>query len=112
MIIDLERVRKGDALLRKAHRLYRDKGSTPRPVPLEEVETMAIKQVYTVAEAAELLGMNEQTIRRWCREGKIETANIGGHYRISRPALAAFWRSQGGGRLFDDTTTDIEEEEE
>ena len=61
---------------------------------------MTNKQVYTVDEAAELLGMNDQTVRRWCRDGELEAAKMGRSYRISKPALEAFWRSRGGGKLF------------
>lgn len=63
---------------------------------------MTEKHVYTVDEAAELLGMNDQTVRRWCRDGEIEAAKMGRHYRISKPALETFWRERGGGELFAD----------
>ena len=61
---------------------------------------MTDKQVYTVDEAAELWGMNDQTVRRWCRDGELQAAKMGRHYRISRQSLADFWRERGGGELF------------
>ena len=67
---------------------------------------MTDKQVYTVDEAAELLGMNAQTVRRWCRDGELKAARMGRHYRISRRALAEFWMARGGGRLFDNGAGD------
>ena len=63
---------------------------------------MTDKQVYTVNEAADLLGMNDQTVRRWCRDGELQAAKMGRNYRISRRALADFWKDRGGGELFDD----------
>lgn len=60
------------------------------------------KQAYTVADVAELLDVTTDSVRRWCRTGEIEAAKIGSAgYRISRPALEAFWRARGGGELFD-----------
>ena len=59
-------------------------------------------QVYTVNEAADLLEMNDQTVRRWCRDGELQAAKMGRNYRISRRALADFWKDRGGGELFDD----------
>ena len=69
---------------------------------------MTDKQVYTVDEAAELLGMKAQTVRRWCRDGELEAARMGRVYRISRHALAEFWRERGGGALFADADADDE----
>lgn len=100
--IKLEGVRRAKAHLRRAKQLHDDQGRKPRPVPLMELDPMTDKQVYTVNEAAELLSLNVQTVRRWCRDGELQAAKIGRHYRISRPALEDFWRARGGGELFAD----------
>lgn len=71
---------------------------------LEEKAIMADELThitYTVADVADLLHVNTDTVRRWCRDGEIQAAKIGSAgYRVSRPALEAFWRERGGGRLF------------
>ena len=40
------------------------------------------KQQYTIGEAARALGVSIDTIRRWDREGKIETARDSGNRRV------------------------------
>ena len=39
---------------------------------------MIREQVYTITEAARLLGVNRATIRRWVKAGKLDAENIGG----------------------------------
>ena len=56
--------------------------------------------VFTVTEVAEGLDVTTETVRRWIRAGDLEAAKVSKGYRISRPALADFWRSKGGGELF------------
>jgi len=97
--IDLEGVRRGDAHLSEAKRLHRNQGRTPRPVPLDEIADMA-KQTYTTDEVANLLDVDVQTVRRWCREGDMQAADVGRNYRVSRAELSEFWRQIGGGQLF------------
>lgn len=104
--VDLEGVRRGDALLEEAKRLNEEKGLRPRAVPLEEL-AMKDKQTFTVADVAELFDVDPQTVRRWCREGELQAAKLG-NYRVSRPALEAFWRKRGGGKLFEEPTTEEE----
>lgn len=100
--IDLEGVRRGDAHLDEAKRLYRKQGRTPRPVPLDEIADMA-KQTYTTNEVADLLDVDVQTVRRWCREGDLPAADVGRNYRVSRHELEKFWKERGGGDLFNDS---------
>lgn len=103
--VDLEGVRRGDALLAEAKRLHHDQGRTPRPVPLEEISGMPPdegKHTYSTEEVAKLLGVDVQTVRRWCREGTLKAAKLGRHYRISRLELSRFWMDRGGGELFSD----------
>ena len=47
-------------------------------------------QFYTVKEIAEMLKMNEQTIFRFIREGKLEATKVGGRYRITQEQLDRF----------------------
>lgn len=52
-----------------------------RPIHLEESE-----EVLTSTEAAEIIGVSDQTIRRWCEKGKYPDAfqTEGGHWRIPK----------------------------
>ena len=40
------------------------------------------KQIYSIGEASRVLGVSVDTIRRWDREGKIETTRDGGNRRV------------------------------
>jgi excisionase family DNA binding protein len=42
---------------------------------------------YNAKEAARLLGVNVQTMRRYLREGKIRSIRLGRDWRISQAAL-------------------------
>jgi excisionase family DNA binding protein len=42
---------------------------------------------YAAKEAAALLGVNVQTMRRYLREGKIRSIRLGRDWRISKAAL-------------------------
>lgn len=64
-------------------------------VKLEKTAT-----VYTVPEAAKLLGMHVQTMRKAIRDGKIKAATVGRVKKISRAELERYWKAQGGGELF------------
>lgn len=47
---------------------------------------------YTIKDISLLLGLNQETIRRWIREGKLNGENIGGRagYRISKVEFDKF----------------------
>jgi len=100
-MIDLDGVRRGDKHLAEAKRLHDEQGQKHRPVPAQEIAEMA-EQTFTTEEVADLLDVDIQTVRRWCREGELTAAKMGRNYRISRPDLEAFYRSRGGGELFDE----------
>ncbi len=54
--------------------------------------------VYTTGEAGNLLGVQAQTVRKWCEQGKIEaytTSQPLGHWRITRTALVRYARQNG-----------------
>lgn len=68
-------------LLGKVRRLE-SKAWEVRDAHLEEATT----DYYTTSEAAEIGGVSDQTIRRWCEKGKFPEAyqTVGGHWRISQ----------------------------
>ncbi len=45
---------------------------------------------YTVEQAAEILNISAQTLRRWIRAGRIETYKFGRGHRIPVEALERF----------------------
>ena len=55
----------------------------------------------TIVEAAQLVGMHPESIRRAIRTGELEAARLGHRtYRIEKTALDAWWQSKGGRTLF------------
>ena len=103
--IDLERVRAGDARLDRARQLHEAEGREPRPVPLDEI-AMQDQHTYSLKEAAAIVGMSTQTLRRAIVAGELKAfgggERGGSSYRISRVELANWWRDRGGGELFED----------
>jgi excisionase family DNA binding protein len=53
---------------------------------------------YTVAEFAELLGKNPNTVYDWIRKGSVPSERIGGTYFIPRWALAPLLSPTGDSR--------------
>lgn len=50
---------------------------------LEQVE----RKIYTLAEIARMFSCNKDTVKRWIKEGRIESLKIGREYRVTLPAL-------------------------
>jgi excisionase family DNA binding protein len=50
----------------------------------------ANKEILSVEEVAEYLGVGPVTIYRWCREGRLPCLKIGKHWRVRRAALEDF----------------------
>jgi excisionase family DNA binding protein len=48
------------------------------------------QELYTVAEAANILKLHVKTLRRKIRDGELESTRVGKQYRISRQQLEAF----------------------
>jgi molybdopterin-binding protein len=57
------------------------------------------KQFYSASEAAKRLGISLDTLRRWDRAGKIETARDSGNRRIVAAAEIHRLRGEGDGHL-------------
>lgn len=47
-----------------------------------------------IREAADFLGMNEEVLRRWAREGRVPAGKLGREWRFSRRLLIAFIEQQ------------------
>jgi excisionase family DNA binding protein len=47
-------------------------------------------QLLAAADVAELIGVKETTVYRWCKEGKLPCLKIGKHWRIRRGVLEDF----------------------
>ncbi|MEX2132355.1 MAG: helix-turn-helix domain-containing protein, partial [Pseudohongiellaceae bacterium] len=48
------------------------------------------KDLYTVQEVADLLGLHVKTVRNYVRDGRLPGTRIGKQYRIGRADLEAF----------------------
>src|ERR687894_252205 len=49
-------------------------------------------ELLAATDVAELIGIKETTIYRWCKEGKLPCLKVGKHWRIRREALEDFLR--------------------
>jgi excisionase family DNA binding protein len=49
-------------------------------------------ELLAAADVAELIGIKETTVYRWCKEGKLPCLKVGKHWRIRREALEDFLR--------------------
>jgi excisionase family DNA binding protein len=56
--------------------------------PLEKKELLGAENV------AELMGVKETTVWRWCREGTLPCLKVGKHWRVRREALEDFLKQQ------------------
>ncbi len=50
------------------------------------------KELLAATDVAELIGIKETTVYRWCKEGKLPCLKVGKHWRIRREALEDFLR--------------------
>jgi excisionase family DNA binding protein len=50
------------------------------------------KELLGADDVAELIGVKETTVYRWCKEGKLPCLKVGKHWRIRREALEDFLR--------------------
>ena len=49
-------------------------------------------ELLAAADVAELIGIKETTVYRWCKEGKLPCLKVGKHWRIRRQVLEDFLR--------------------
>jgi hypothetical protein len=107
-IINIEGVRRGNAHLRRAVELGKQRGNRPaRAVPISDIiadgaTTMTVDELATTTRLAPI------TIRRDIKSGRLKAANGGGKsaYRISLADAESWWRARGGGELFGDGKDD------
>ncbi|TVQ96269.1 MAG: DNA-binding protein [Deltaproteobacteria bacterium] len=60
-----------------------------------------MQQAYSIREAAALLNLHPETLRRAVRRGELTVARIGGRIlRVSAIELERWWQTNGGGELF------------
>ena len=52
--------------------------------------TVREKELLAAVDVAELIGVKETTVYRWCKEGKLPCLKIGKHWRIRRGVLEDF----------------------
>ena len=50
------------------------------------------KELLAAADVAELIGVKETTVYRWCKQGKLPCLKVGKHWRIRRRVLEDFLR--------------------
>src|SRR5215204_6055507 len=50
-------------------------------------------ELLAATDVAELVGVKETTVYRWCKEGKLPCLKVGKHWRIRREALEDFLKS-------------------
>src|ERR687897_3419176 len=60
----------------------------------ESNNTARETELLAAAEVAELIGIKETTVYRWCSEGKLPCLKIGKHWRIRREALENFLKER------------------
>ena len=56
----------------------------PRPIPMSQ------RLAYTIAEAAQLIGVDGSTLWSYVRTGELQPFRLGGNLRITGEALRAF----------------------
>src|ERR687898_242644 len=58
-------------------------------------DTAREKELLAAADVAELIGVEESTVYRWCGEGKLPCLKIGKNWRIRRGVLEDFLKESG-----------------
>ena len=59
-------------------------------------QTGPMSTTYRIAEAAELLGVSDDTVRRWIDQGRLEAISDGGRSAVDGAALATLAESLAG----------------
>src|SRR5829696_10274879 len=55
---------------------------------------MEKKELLSAEDVAELMGVKETTVWRWCREGTLPCLKVGKHWRVRRGAFEDFLKQQ------------------
>src|SRR5215218_9870889 len=55
-------------------------------------DTVRDKELLAATDIAEMVGIKETTVYKWCKEGKLPCLKVGKHWRIRREALEDFLR--------------------
>ncbi len=58
------------------------------------------QRAFSLKDAASILGVHPDTIRRAIKSKKLKAAKIGRDYRIARSELERYFQAMGGGSLF------------
>ncbi len=58
------------------------------------------KLTFSLGEAAEILGLHKEYLRRKIKDGSLKAMKTGKQYIISRADLQAYYSAHGGGKLF------------
>ena len=58
----------------------------------ETVARSTEKELLSAEDVAQLMGVKETTVWRWCREGNLPCLKVGKHWRVRREALEDFLR--------------------
>ena len=61
----------------------------------DEKSTARERELLAAEDVAELIGVKESTVYRWCSEGKLPCLKIGNHWRIRRGVLEDFLKESG-----------------
>jgi excisionase family DNA binding protein len=55
-------------------------------------DTVRDKELLAATDVADIIGVKETTVYKWCKEGKLPCLKVGKHWRIRREALEDFLR--------------------
>jgi excisionase family DNA binding protein len=61
----------------------------------DEKSTARERELLAAEDVAELIGVKESTVYKWCSEGKLPCLKIGNHWRIRRGVLEDFLKESG-----------------
>ena len=70
-------------------------------MPAQEATLTEYRAVFSIVQAAELVGLSHKTVLRAIARGDLQAAQLGRQYRISRISLERWWQEKGGGPLFE-----------
>lgn len=68
----------------------------PTNLPSDEGESPSLNDVTTVTKAAQQLGVDASTVRRWCESGLLSARKLGKTWIIAQDAIDHFERPKLG----------------